>query len=158
MLEQLVVVGEVGGKPVRDREQAFALRRKVGARRVGAADNQGKAIQRRILDVENAHDRIERAAIADVSKLDALDVVGNGASLLGNGQDVVWGDIDEFPERIDEATDQPWARDAVDLGMLSGDPLVQGPAEVAAGRQAPLVPTGEAIRQIACVDAEPSKS
>src|SRR4051794_13634766 len=114
-------------------------------------------IKRGILDIENSHDGVERAVIAHVTELGSLDVVRNGVALVSNGQDVAWGHIDELPKWIDEAADQPWTSNAVDLGVLAGYPFVQGPADIAAGWQASVVPASKAVHQIVCIGSEPLK-
>src|SRR5882757_5511927 len=112
-------------------------------------------VKRGVSDIEDAYDRIEGATITHMTEVDAFNVVGNGAFLLGDSQDIAWGDINELPERIDEAADQPGAGDAVDLGVLAGYPLVQRRADVATGWQTAVVPAGKAIHQIACIGSEP---
>src|SRR5258708_2327944 len=77
------------------------------------------------MDVVNPDDCVERAVLSHVSELDALDVVGNGAGLLGNRRHLIGRDIDELRLRIDEAADQPGTGDAVDLRMLARHPLVR---------------------------------
>src|SRR5438552_11734686 len=80
-------------------------------------------IESRIFDFENSHDCVKRAAITYVSKLSAFDVVGGRTSRLGDRQDFVGGNIDEFRKWIDKAADQPWAGDTVDLWMFASNPF-----------------------------------
>jgi hypothetical protein len=63
MPEHVVVVREVGREAMGDRQQALALRRQIGPRRIGAAHDGCEAIERRILDAVSLDDRIERAAV-----------------------------------------------------------------------------------------------
>ena len=110
-------------------------------------------IERRILDLESFDDRVERAVVADVAELDALDVVGRRVFLLGDVDHLVGRHVEERRQRIDEAADQPRTRDAVDLGMLARHPLGFDGAELLARRQAPLLPAGDAAFEIGGVDA-----
>src|SRR6266545_7484870 len=64
VLQHLVIIGKICRKPKRDCEQAAALRRQIVARGVGAADDRGKVVERRIGDTEDAQERVERAAFA----------------------------------------------------------------------------------------------
>ena len=129
------------------------MRREIGPRRVGAADDGREAIERRIVDVVGAHDGVERAALADVAELDALDVIGSAADVGGDLGDVVRRHVDELRAGIDEAADEPRTGDAVDLRVLAGDPLVLGCIALAACRQALLFPAGNAAFEIGGLDA-----
>src|SRR5262245_32753634 len=101
-------------------------------------------VERRVLDLKDSDDRVEGATIADVTEFRVLDVIGGRALRLGNGDDIGRRHVDELGKRIDEATDQPWARDAVDLGMFARDPFVFDGAEVLARRQAGCSPSRDA--------------
>src|SRR5262245_16573203 len=92
-------------------------------------------VERRILDFKDSDDRIERAAIADVAKFNVLDVIGGRTLRLGHRGDVGQGHVEKFSKRVDETTDQPWARDTVDLRMLARDPFVFDCTKVLARRQ-----------------------
>src|SRR5262249_59824396 len=97
------------------------------SRRVGASYNRGEAIERRVRDAEDAQDRIERAAFAFVRELDALDIVGNGAKRRGHVENVGWRHVDKNRIRIDEATDEPGAGDAIDLRLGARHPFIWRP-------------------------------
>ena len=105
-------------------------------------------MQRRIFDPIDAHDGVERATIADVPELGALDVIGRAADFGGHLGDLPIGDVDEFRVGIDEAVDQPGTGDAIDLGMLARHPLVFCCPSFAAGRQVAFLPTRDAAFQI----------
>ena len=118
-----MVVGEVGRKAERDREQPAALRGEIVPRRIGAADDQRQVIERRIADIVDAQEGIERAAFALVAELDAVDVVGRAAGLLGGSDHLARRHVDELRLRIDESRDQPRTRDAIDLRPLARHPF-----------------------------------
>ena len=61
---------------------------------------------------------VERTAIAFMAD-DALDVVRRSADLHRDPEDSAGRDVSEFRIRINEASDQPGAGNAVDLGMLA---------------------------------------
>src|SRR5258705_8832947 len=92
-------------------------------------------VERRIVDFKDSDDGVEGATIAHMTKFRIFGVVGRRALRLGNSDDLSHGNIEELGQWIDKAADQPWARDAVDLGMLAGDPLVFDRAKVLARRQ-----------------------
>ena len=58
-----------------------------------------------------------------MGKGNAWDIVGDGAGFFGYIENVSGWDVDKARVRIDEAQDEPGARDAVDLGPLARDPL-----------------------------------
>src|SRR5712692_2545014 len=121
--QHLVIIGKVGGEAERDGEQAAALRGQIVPGGIGAAHDRREVVERRIGDPVDAQEGIERAAIAFMGELDAGDVVGRGAGLLGGRQDAIRRYVDEGCGRIDETPDQPGAGDAVDLRPLPGHPL-----------------------------------
>src|ERR1700738_1464887 len=104
-------------------------------------------IERRILDIEDAEDRIERTTLALVREFDAINVVGSSAHRFGDIENLFCGDVNEFRAWIDEAPDQPRAGDTIDLRMLSCDPLGRR-AKISAGWQTSLVPGGDAAFEI----------
>src|SRR6266436_10074975 len=104
-------------------------------------------IERRILDLVDAQDGIERATIALVRKFHAVDVVRNPTHLLGNRNDLILRDVDELRIRIDEAADQPGAGNSVDLWVFSRDPLARSWTNVATGGQSLLNPIGDTAFQ-----------
>src|SRR5262245_27852436 len=114
--QHLMIVGEIARQAVRDGEQALALPRGAGSGRVGPPHDGRQVVEGRILDVVGLHDRIERTAVTNVAELDALDVVWRAADLLRDSLDPFRWNVDEFGQRVDEAADQPWARNAIDLG------------------------------------------
>src|SRR6476660_6652598 len=104
-------------------------------------------IQRRILDLVDAQDGIERAAFALMREFRAVDVVRDPAGFLGNGEDLILRDVDEFCVRIDEATDQPGTGNSVDLRVFACHPLARGRADVATGGQSVLSPVSNTALQ-----------
>ncbi len=58
-----------------------------------------------------------------VAKLDVLDVVRDGVEPLCLGHHLVRGREDELGILVDELLDEPGAGHAVDLNVLSGNPL-----------------------------------
>lgn len=80
-------------------------------------------IEHRVLDLVNPYDRIERALVTDVTELGNFDVVWNRLPLLRDGGNIVGRHVNEFRERVYEASDQPWAGDTIDLGVLTRDPF-----------------------------------
>ena len=55
-------------------------------------------------------------------QVDAGNVEGNGAFLFCNGENLRRRGIEYFSFRIDEAVDQPWTGDPVDLRAFADDP------------------------------------
>src|SRR5216683_6190531 len=104
-------------------------------------------IKRRILDLVDAQDGIERAAFALMREFHAIDVIRNPARLSGNSEDLILRDVDELCIGIDEAADQPGTGDAVDLRVLARHPLARSYPDVAARGQSPLNPIGNAAFQ-----------
>src|SRR5262245_21169112 len=155
--QHLVIIGEIARQPVRDGEQALALRREAGSGRVGPPHDGRQAVEGRILDVVGLHDRIERTAVTTGAELDSLAVVWRASTLLRANLDRFRWNVDDFLERIDEAADQPWARDAIDLGMFARDPLVRASPGLPARGQAVLLPTCDAAFDIGGLEAGPSQ-
>src|ERR1700737_974255 len=101
-------------------------------------------IERRILDLVNTQDGIERAAVALMREFHAIDVVGDSTRLLGNGKNLILRDVDKLRIGIDEAPDQPGAGNSVDLRMFSRHPFAGSCADVAGGGEPLLGPVGYA--------------
>src|ERR1700726_5182990 len=97
-------------------------------------------IECRVLDVVDAQDGVERAALAFMGEFHPIDVVRNSAGLLRDGDDLILGNIDEFRVGIDEAPDEPGTGDAVDLRVFSRHPLAWSCPDVAACGQSLLNP------------------
>src|SRR4029077_416413 len=139
-----MIVWEICRQSVRDREQPLALRREVGSRGVGTTYNRRQPVECLIRDVIIAYNRIERAAFANVSELDPFDVIGGAADAGGRIRNLIRRHVDEFRVGFDEAADEPWASNAIDLGMFARHPFVLGRITLAAGRQAQFLPTSNA--------------
>src|SRR6266851_56381 len=112
-------------------------------RGISPSDDRCQMIERQVLDVVDPQYGVEGAAFALVGELDAIDVIGCGARLLGDRENLVCRDVNEFGRWIDEAPDQPRTGDAVDLGMLSGHPLGRR-AKISTGWQTALDPSSDA--------------
>src|SRR5262245_32554930 len=78
-----------------------------------------------IVNVVDAHDCVERAAIVHMPKLDALDVVYRRTGVRGDVKHIAQRDVDELRIRIEEAADKPWTGDAIDFRMLPRNPFVR---------------------------------
>src|SRR5262249_52821926 len=115
--------------------------------------DRGEAIERRVPDAVVMDDRVERAALADMAELDAVDVVWRGALLFRDREHLVHRHVDELGFRIDEARDQPRAGDAVDLWALARHPLVVPGSQLLARRQGVLGPARDAAVEMDGVDA-----
>src|SRR5262245_30138411 len=101
-------------------------------------------VERRIPDIVDPQERIERATLAFVAELDAMDVIRRAAGLIGNGDHLGRRRVDEFCLGIDETRDQPWTRDAIDLRPLARDPLAGCRSDVAAGGKPGVTPGRDA--------------
>src|ERR1700682_4903354 len=83
----------------------------------------GEPVECRVVQLVFEDDRLEAAAAVDMPQLDATHVVRDGALALPDADHVSGGHIHELRLRVDEALDQPWARNQIDAGILSGYPL-----------------------------------
>ena len=95
------------------------LGHEVGARRVGAAYDRGEALERlQTAEAELLDHDVEGAQLAAVAPEHTLafDVEGCRPEALGDALDLGGRDEQEHGAGIDEATDEPGAGDAVDLG------------------------------------------
>src|SRR5439155_13129485 len=110
-------------------------------------------IERWVIDFINPYDRIERATVADVTELSAFDVVWNRLPLLGDCGNIVGRNVNEFRKWIDEPPDEPGTGDAVDLRMLSRDPLIVQCPHLFARRQTHLFPTCKAALEVRGLDS-----
>src|SRR5712675_3157148 len=99
---------------------------------VSAPDNRRKMIERRVLDLVDAKDGIERAAFPFVREFYAIDVVGNPTGAFGNGKDLVLRDVDELCIGIDEPAYQPGAGDTIDLWVFACHPFAGSSANIKA--------------------------
>src|SRR5258708_30484419 len=92
-------------------------------------------VERRVLDVVDPQNGVERAALAFMREFHAIDVVWYPARLLSDGEDLILRDVDELGIGIDEAPDQPGTCDTVDLRMVARHPLPCGSPDVSASPQ-----------------------
>src|SRR5205807_159866 len=89
----------------------------------GAAHDSREVLQRWICNTVNSQERIEGAAIAFVRKLDAGHVVWCGPGFTCNRHNAIRGHVDKARRRINEAANQPWTGNAIDLWPLTRHPL-----------------------------------
>src|SRR6476646_9810188 len=94
--EHFMIIRKIRGQAERDGEQAAALRGQIVARRVGASDYFGQMVQSRIFDAVDAQDGVERAALAFMCELDAIDVVRRAAGFSGDLEHVIGRDVTEL--------------------------------------------------------------
>src|SRR5450756_1494425 len=121
---QMVVLTVDHGESVRDRFQAHRLRCLVEVSAdVGSMHDLGQAVERRVVQPVLEDDRLKAATAVHVPELDATDVVGDRALAVGHARHLLSRRIEELGVGVDEAFDQPGARDPVDAGVLSGYPL-----------------------------------
>ena len=122
-------------------------------RGIRAPDDGRQMIERRILDVVDSQNGVERAALAFMREFDSIDVVGSSAHRLGDIENLLCRDVNEFRAWVDKASDQPGAGNSIDLRMLSGDPFGRR-LKISAGWQTSLGPGGEATFKMAGSAAE----
>src|SRR5258706_5910811 len=154
MTQHFVIVGEIRRKSERDRVKPLAFRGEIAPRGVGTAHHGSDPIQSRVFDIKNADDCIEGTALADVPEFGAFDVIRNAADLLSDSSDLVRRHINKLGVGIDEARDEPWTSNAIDLGMFARDPFVIRPAaELSSRGQFHFLPRGNTSFEICRLDA-----
>ena len=79
--------------------------------------------KRRVGEAVILDEGVKGAALAPMSEGDAWDVVRDGAGFFSNLENLSGRDVDKARVRVDEAANEPGARDAVDLGPLTRHPL-----------------------------------
>src|SRR5260370_22448378 len=109
-------------------------------------------IERRILDLVDAQDSVERTTLAVMREFHPIDVVRNPTRLFCNSKNLILGDVDEFCIGINEASDQPGTGDTVDLRVFACHPFARSSADVAACRQSLPSPIVNATFQEARLD------
>src|ERR1043165_4889329 len=62
-----------------------------------------------------------------MAEIHARNVVGNGAGLLGTGENLIRRDVEKFRMRIDKSPDQPRAGNTIYFRSLSSNPLFRDP-------------------------------
>src|ERR1700687_3777709 len=91
---------------------------------IGAVDDPPKQYQRGIAgQLVLFQDRLERAFLAMMAKLDVFDIVGNGVEALRLRHHLLSRHKHELGVLVDELLDQPRACDAVDFDLFTGDPF-----------------------------------
>src|SRR6187402_2062623 len=109
-------------------------------------------VESRILDAVDAQDGIERAALALMGELDPVNVVGRSTRFPGDLEHILGRDVNELRLRIDEAPDQPWTGDAVDLRTFARHPFARRRPDGPVRRETILDPTGDPALQVTCID------
>src|SRR5689334_6273403 len=103
-------------------EQTSRLWCEVETRSIRSANNNGEAIQCFAVQAEFLDHDIERAQFAAMAPEDAFNVERRGLEPVRRIRDLGWCYEQEHGGRIDEATDQPRACNAVDLRPGARDP------------------------------------
>ena len=99
---------------------------KLKAVRVCTAHDRGQFRQRSVAQLVLGKKRIETATRPVVRKLYPFHVERRCAGLSSPRRNQSRGDEEELRRLVDEAGDQPWAGNAIDLGSFSGNPLHTG--------------------------------
>jgi hypothetical protein len=123
VLELLVIVAVVVREPERDREQSRCLRSEIQARSIRAAHDERELMQRGIVDFVFREQRVEAAQRPFVRELDTLDVERHSSRFRSALHDLGRRREQKLGAGIDEAPDEPWTGDTVDLGTFASDPL-----------------------------------
>ena len=113
------------GEPQRDGQQPCRFRYDLRMRRVGAAHDHRQIVERgHAAQAEGLDHEVEGAMVAAMAPeyLVMRHVEGGGIEPAGSLQHIGRRYEQEAGARIDEAADQPWAGDAVDLGPGTGHP------------------------------------
>src|SRR5712692_7099703 len=111
-------------KAVGDRPEPGSVRRDANiGRDIRSVHNQSEPLERRVLQSELEQDRLKAAPAVDVAQFDSAHVIGMRALSFGDGHHLRRGHVQELGVWIDEALDQPGARDSVDAGVFAGHPL-----------------------------------
>src|SRR5438270_1722504 len=159
VLQHLMVVCEIRRKTERQGQKARRLRRQFRPRRIGAAHDDGKRLERLVLDAVDLQKGIKAAQLALMrERLGARDVVSDRARHPRDIKHLLGRDIEKRRFRIDKAADQPWAGDTVDLRTLARDPAAVAERIFLAKRQAVLGPPGDAAFEIARFYDDASKA
>src|SRR5258708_20722091 len=120
----MVVLPMDHGETVGDRFEAGRLGSlvKVGAD-VRAMHDLGQPVERRVVETVFQDDRLEAAAGVDGPELTPSDVMGDRAFPCGLGGHLSRRYVEKLGLGVDEALHQPWTRDPIHAGILSGYPL-----------------------------------
>jgi hypothetical protein len=121
-----VVVREIPGQSLRDREQPGRLRREVEPAGVRPAHDEREPLQRGVVQPELRKKGVEAAELALVAELHVGDVIGGGGLFRRNLLHLARGHVQELGVRVDVAAHEPRAGDAVDFGPLARHPPRRG--------------------------------
>jgi hypothetical protein len=135
------------------------LRREIEPSGVGAAHDQRQGVKGRRLQAELLEHHVECAQFAAMGPEHAVNVERRAAVALGDLLNLRLRHEQDHGVRVDKATDQPRAGDAIDFGACARDPD-RPPGGVARGQvvglhqeAAAVAPGFEAAVQIFGVDA-----
>src|SRR6185312_16811034 len=96
---------------------------------------------------------IEAAELAVMGEMNARDVVRDSVPLLRCLKHFLRRHVVKFRARVDEAGDQPGARDPIDLRTLARDPARRAAPRLGVQRAFHRLPSLNATFQVACRDA-----
>jgi hypothetical protein len=102
------------------------LRRESPVVGIGAPDHGGERRQRGIGKLIPIDEGVEGAKRTPMPQLDGGHVVRDRVLTLGRGQHLGGGHEQELRLGVDEAGDEPGARDAIDTGPFASDPFHDG--------------------------------
>ncbi len=104
-LQLLKVVGIHARQPKGSREQARRFRNKIGLTRVGPAHDNGKALERIMIEAELLDHGVKGAGVAPMAPKGVFDVESCAAKAFGHRRHLSRGHKKEDGGGIDEATD-----------------------------------------------------
>ena len=104
------------------RPEGRGFRRNIHPTGVRRADHDRQTVEWRRRQPEFFDHDVERAQFAAMAPEHILDVERRGAVMFTDGFDFGGRDEQEDSIGIDEASDQPRAGDAIDLGTRAGNP------------------------------------
>ena len=113
-LGEIVIVHSRQSK--RRGQQAGSLWRELQMTGISAADHRGQTQQRLDCQAEFLDHEIERASVASITPKHAFKIERHGAESLGYARNFRGSNEQEHRSRVDEAANQPWARDTVNFG------------------------------------------
>jgi len=134
VLQQLVIVSVESRQTERHRAKPRRLGRELEPPGIGPAHDRRKPRKRRLAQLVFLQERVETAERADMSELDAIDVVRNRTRRACDRVNPVGTNVDGLRRFIDEARDEPRARQTVDLGSILGRSRVTHFIQPSAGR------------------------
>ena len=117
-----VIIRNVDRKPQRNRKQTGRLRGKLHTVGIGTPDDRCNPAERWIGEMIILDKGVEGAALAAMGEGDARDIIGNGAGIFRNLENVSGRHVDETRVGVDKSPDQPGAGDPIDLWPFASNP------------------------------------